>query len=214
MPDPDPAIDPALVRGWLAARSVSRGLPAPVADHGGWRVDTGGEDEHRRYVFAAAGAGLVDLVNGIDAPRIFVKLCADEATLRALVPPRWSVLPANCMMVRDGPASAATLPAGYRMTVDTNGSVTRVDLIAADGSLAARGYAAESDGVFAYDRIVTEEAHRRRGLGRVVMATLAAARRDAASREVLTATPMGRALYETIGWQVYAPYTTAVIPDR
>ena len=35
-----PHPDPTLVRGWLAARSLARGLPAPVADHGGWRVDT------------------------------------------------------------------------------------------------------------------------------------------------------------------------------
>ena len=31
------------------------------------------------------------------------------------------------------------------------------------------------------------------------------------SRQVLTATPMGAALYATLGWRVYAPYTTATI---
>jgi hypothetical protein len=34
-------VDPQLLRAWLTARSVSRGLPAPVPDHGGWRVDVG-----------------------------------------------------------------------------------------------------------------------------------------------------------------------------
>ncbi|WP_210356914.1 GNAT family N-acetyltransferase [Sphingomonas beigongshangi] len=213
MPGSETAVDPDLVRGWLAARSLSRGLPAPVADHGGWRVDTDDAEERRRYVFATAGEGLVALARSIDAPRVFVKLCADAAALRALLPPRWSILPSNCMMVRAAPGPAPAIPAGYRAMVERRGAVTRVDLVTQDGRPAARGFAAEHGGVFCYDRIVTEEAHRRRGLGRALMATLATARRDPTAREVLTATPMGRALYATIGWRVYVPYTTAVIPD-
>ncbi|MGR6328814.1 GNAT family N-acetyltransferase [Sphingomonas sp. XXL09] len=207
-------IDPALVHGWLAGRSLARGLPVPVADHGGWRVDTDGEEERRRYVFAIADNRLRDLVASIAAPRIFVKLCADAETFRSLLPARWSVLPANCMMVAGTVAPAPPpLPAGYVQAVQVDGRVARVVITAPDGSLASHGYAAETAGVFVYDRIVTEEPHRRRGLGRALMAALRDTRRDPGSQEVLTATPMGRALYESIGWRVYAPYTTAVIPD-
>ena len=97
-----PGPDPDLVRGWLAARSLARGLPAPVADHGGWRVDTGIEAERQRYVFASATPGLAHLAATIDAPAIFLKLCADAATFRALLPPRWTITDANRMMVTDG----------------------------------------------------------------------------------------------------------------
>lgn len=185
-----------------------------MADSGGWRVDTGGEEERRRYVFAHAGEGFDALARSIDEPRVFVKLCADAATMRALLPPRWAVQPSHCMMVRDGPSPAAEVPPGYRATSRTEGGVTVVEIVDATGGRAASGQAAELDGVFVYNQIATAEAHRRRGLGRALMAALAQARRDPAAREVLTATDLGRALYLSIGWRVYAPYTTAVIPDE
>lgn len=211
MPDSN-APDPMLVRGWLAARSLARGLPMPVADSGGWRVDTAGESERRRYVFADAGPGLQPLLAAITEPRIFVKLCADAATFRALLPAGWAITDANCMMVTDRIAPAQPLPPGYTRATHTAGGVTHVTIAAPDGSTAASGYAAECDGIFVYDRIVTAEAHRRRGLGRVLMTTLGAARRDSGSRQILTATAMGTALYTALGWQLYCPYTTAARP--
>ncbi len=203
-------IDPTLVHRWLAARSVSRGLPAPVADSGGWRVDTAGVDEVRRYVFAHPGDGLRGLAETIDQPRIFLKLCADADTLRRLLPDRWVIRDANCMMVTDtAPIRSPALPPGYTLVMTMEGDVTCATITSADGALAARGYAAERGGVFAYDRIVTEEPHRRRGLGTALMTALGAARSDARAQQVLTATAMGAALYATVGWRIYCPYTTA-----
>lgn len=202
-------IDPLLVRAWLAGRSLCRGLPAPVADSGGWRVDTDGDTELRRYVFAAIGPGLIDLLPTITAPRILVKLCADAATLRALLPPGWSILDANRMMVTDAAPVACPVPPGYTLDRTTDGTVTHVTITAPDGGEAASGHAAECDGAFVYDRIVTGEAHRRRGLGRALMGALGAARRDGRARQVLTATDMGAALYTAVGWRTYCAYTTA-----
>ena len=85
------------------------------------------------------------------------------------------------------------------------------DFFAAE-ELAASGYAAEHDGVFIYDRIATQEAHQRRGLGRALMAALAGERRSPRSQEILTATPAGQSLYRQIGWRDYSPYSTAMIP--
>ena len=76
----------------------------------------------------------------------------------------------------------------------------------------ASGDAAEFAGVFVYDRIRTEEPFRRRGLGRALIAALGRERRSPESREILVATEQGRALYLTLGWRDYAPYTTGVIP--
>lgn len=207
------AIDPTLVHRWLAARSVSRGLPAPVADSGGWRVDTAGVDEVSRYVFAHPDDGLRRLADTINQPRVFLKLCADADTLRRLLPSRWVIRDSNCMMVSDAaPIRSPLLPPGYVLAMSTESGVTCATITSAEGALAARGYAAQHDGVFAYDRIVTEELHRRRGLGTALMSALGAARSDARAQQVLTATAMGAALYATLGWRVYCPYTTAGLP--
>lgn len=198
------------MRGWLAARSLSRGLPMPVADSGGWRVDTGSDEEVRRYVFAEAGPGLTRLLEAVAEPRVFVKLCADAATFGALLPAGWAITDANGMMVTDTVLGAQPLPAGYRLTADSADDVIHAVVTAPDGGVAASGYAAALDGIFVYDRIVTDAAHRRRGLGRALMATLGA-RCPARSRQVLTATAMGEALYVTLGWRRYTAYTTATL---
>lgn len=174
-------------------------------------MDTDGEAERRRYVFAAPGPGLAALLATVREPRIFVKLCADAPSFRELLPPRWSITDTNCMMVSDTLAPLRPPPAGYTLSANSANGVTHVAIIAPDGEHAAGGYAAEHDGVFVYDRIVTAEAHRRRGLGRNVMAALGAARTDRRSRQVLTATAMGTALYTALGWRIHCPYTTAAL---
>ncbi len=106
-----------------------------------------------------------------------------------------------------------TLADGYRITTEQSGPVVAVRILGETGELAASGYGAETDHVFVYDRIVTEPAHRRKGLGHVLMQTLHAARRDPDSLELLVATDDGRALYETLGWRVVAPYASASIVE-
>jgi GNAT superfamily N-acetyltransferase len=117
-------------------------------------------------------------------------------------------------MVCDTPAPGdVRLPGAYRLELSTRDAISAVRILTGTGALAASGYAAECAGAFVYDRIVTEEAHRRLGLGRAVMIALASTRRSQAAQEVLVATQAGRALYATLGWTVRAPYTTAIIPE-
>lgn len=205
-------VDPDLVAGWVAARSIARGLPAPVLDHGGLRVDTGLPGETRRYVFAGPAHGIRALAESIDEPHIPIKMCGTGDQLLALVPRRWELQPAAYFMTRDGAGEAAPIPAsGYRLEFSIENQATAARIVAEDGSVAASGYAAEHGGVFIYDRVSTDAAHRRRGLGKALMAALGATRRDAASRQVLVATEEGRALYVTLGWRVLAPYSTVLI---
>lgn len=84
-------------------------------------------------------------------------------------------------------------------------------IISGSGALAASGYAAEAEGVFVYDRIVTEPEHRRKGLGQVLMQTLHDARQDSGGPQLLVATEDGRALYSSLGWKTISPYSTASI---
>lgn len=199
--------------GWLAARSIARGLPAPVADHGGFRVDTGGEVEIRRWAFTRPGNGLSALGRMLDAPGHFLKLCGSGEQLLAVLPPRWRLQgePGYVMRGPETQSPAAALPAGYTLQLDRDARGSHVAILAPDGALAASGTAAEAAGVFVYDRIITEPDHRRRGLGRVVMAALRETRVDHATTELLVATDDGRALYATLGWTVISPFVTAEI---
>lgn len=130
--------DPQLVHGWLAARSVARGLPTPVADHGGWRVETGTAEEMRRHVFAAPVPAIRHLGETIDAPHIVLKACATQAEMRALLPSRWQMLPAGMMMVCDTESpEPALLPAGYSLELDSDGVVSHARITSECGALAA-----------------------------------------------------------------------------
>ncbi len=202
-------LDPHLLHAWLAARSLERGLPMPVPDHGGFRVDTGSEMETVRWVFPCISDGLNALARTIHQPRQFVKVCDTAEALRAALPAHWIIHAPSHVMRANGPMPYRQLADGYSIAIEQSGAVTSVRIVTATGILAASGYGANTDGVFVYDRIVTEPEHRRKGLGHVLMQTLHEARRDPHSVELLVATDEGRALYETLGWRKIASYASA-----
>jgi GNAT superfamily N-acetyltransferase len=209
-----PRIDPSLVLAWQAAHSIARGSPAPVRDREGWRVDTGSESEVKRWTFPRMCEGVRAIGREIVAPRHYVKLCASDETLRSALPPRWEIQPSSCFMAATTlPGETKPLPEGYRLEIHRAGAVTRANIIAPDGDMAASGCAAETVDVFIYDRIETAQAHRRKGLGVAVMSALATGRSSIAVQQLLVATDDGRRLYETLGWTVLAPFATAVIPE-
>lgn len=80
-------VDPDLLRRWLTARSVARGLPLPIACHGGWRVDSGLPAERCRHVFAGPVPGIHALALTVDDPLTFIKMCGTGEQLLALMPP-------------------------------------------------------------------------------------------------------------------------------
>ncbi|GAB2847919.1 hypothetical protein GCM10027277_15040 [Pseudoduganella ginsengisoli] len=203
------SVDPALLRRWLTARSVARGLPLPVPDHGGLRVDTGSPQERRRYVFARPSPRLRELALTVNDPLTVIKMCGSGEQLLALMPPGWQLRQMGYLMTHEGaPMAAAPLPAGYRLAVSVEGAATVARIFFEDGSAAASGFAIEHDGVFIFDTIVTEAAHQRRGLGKALMAALGATQQNPLSRRVLVATEDGRALYLALGWTVLSPYAT------
>jgi hypothetical protein len=207
--------DAILVKGWLTARSIARGLPAPIDEGGGWRVETGLPGELRRYVFADATRGLQRVAQSVRRPRVLLKLFGGEEAMRPLLPPRWRIGPPGYFMTWtddiDGPSR---LPPGYEMAVSSSGRVTAAQVRTPDGAAVAHGFAAETEDTFVYDRIVTDVAHRRRGLARAVVKALSGARRSPRARQVLVATDEGRRLYLAMGWAVRSPWTTAFIPER
>jgi GNAT superfamily N-acetyltransferase len=204
-------VDPAIVEAWLSARSIVRGLPLPVADHGGFRVDTRSEAEAARWVFAQAATGLETLARAIRKPRHLLKLCGTAEELLAVLPAGWTLHPPAYLMRATGEPDPRRLADGYRIEARRVGVVLEARIVSETGALAASGYAEETQDVFIYDRIVTEPAHRRKGLAHLLMLTLHAARQRSGNPQLLVATEDGRALYSTLGWETISPYSTASI---
>ena len=212
--DTDHDIFTAWIRGWALTREVA----PPIAHADGFRVDVGLPRQAARYVFPHPCAALRELGGAVTQPWVFLKACATSDELRALLPAHWQMQPDAFMMTCDDapfPGRRA-LAQGYTLRVDDGAARTRrahVEVLAPDGTLAASGHLALDERLAIYDRIVTDPAHQRRGLGRAVMHALQAlARAHGRHAGVLVATPMGRTLYESLGWRVHAPWATAVIP--
>ena len=204
----------AWIRGWALTREVE----PPVAHADGFRIAVGLPRQAARHVFPRPSPAIADLGESITQPWVYIKACATSEQLRALLPDRWRIEDLHYMMTceaRPFPGSG-DVPAGYCLEVDDAAAATRqghVRVVAPDGTLAASGHVALDARLAIYDRIVTEQAHQRRGLGRAVMHVLQALARAHGRREgVLVATDQGRALYESLGWRVHSPWAGAVIP--
>ena len=208
-----PAIDLPLLERWLTGWSLSRGVPLPVREEGGLRVEVGMPLQVRRYVFVDAGPALQTRAEQIHAPHIYLKAAVDATVLRAALPARWAVEAPGYLML--GPASMprkAELPSGYSIEACAEHGAKLVRILHAGGEVAASGRIVMHDGCAVFDQIVTAESHRRRGLGTVVMQNLEAMTSQAKVTErLLVATEAGRSLYMSLGWQLLTPWTTAVL---
>ncbi|MES2295907.1 MAG: GNAT family N-acetyltransferase [Pseudomonadota bacterium] len=214
----DGAADPRVVEAWIAGWAGARALPAPLPEHGGYRVEVGWPTQAARYVFPALLPAIAELASSIVQPWVFLKACATPAAMRAVLPSRWEIQRPGFMMTLDRPlpalAPGQVLPAGCRLEQRAEGAAQLVRVLAADGSEAASGRVLRIGQFAIYDRIATDERYRRQGLARRVMhelALAAAALGAGPSTGVLVATPEGRTLYAALGWQLHSPYTSAVV---
>ena len=203
------------IRGWALTREVAP--PVPVAD--GFHIHVGAPRQFARHVFPHASPTLAELGSTITQPWVFLKAAVEDDALRALLPASWQMQAGGFMMTcGDAPFSgtAAALPPGYTLAVEADparAALAHASVHAPDGTLAASGHLAIGEHRATYDRIGTEPAHRRLGLGGAVMRALQAhAHARGRHAGVLVATPQGRALYESLGWRLHAPWATAVIP--
>lgn len=203
-----------VARAWAWGWAISRGTAAPVDHAGVLRIAVGRPDQTVRHVMPSLDAPtLRRLIEGAEAGT-WLKICADRAQVAPLLPAHWRLHePEFLMGTALGTASGTdTRPAvaGYRHELDREGALWRVQVLSESGEVAASGQAAV-DGAFAtFDQIVTAESHRRRGLGRRVMAALSgAALSRGATHGVLVATEAGAALYQTLGWAMVSPVTAA-----
>ncbi|MFJ9626293.1 GNAT family N-acetyltransferase [Streptomyces sp. NPDC101175] len=199
----------AWVEGWAVSRGAAEPAPAPW----GFTVDVGLPQHVLRHVLTTADEATVrKITENATAPNVWLKAFVAPETLMPWLAPGWS-LGSGPGFLMSAPLSASRteVPAGYRLRVWSRAGVTRALVRTTDGAFAARGQIAVTGSTAVVDQVETDPGHRRRGLGRLVMATLAdAGAAQGAGTGVLGATPQGRALYERIGWRVLAPLTSAV----
>jgi GNAT superfamily N-acetyltransferase len=207
-------VDRSILRHWLEARSMARGLPPPVEDREGFRVDVCSNDEVCRWVFPNVCERLIELGLTLDEPRHLLKLCGTPAELRAALPERWRVSPSAYFMTADAAWPAVPDPPGYRFTVEREGCVVSVRAVDANGAYVAAVRTAETLHALVYDRIGTDPSHRRRGLGRAVMTRLHGLRRHPTLPQYLVATGEALRPYRSLGWRVMSEYATAEIPPE
>lgn len=163
----------------------------PIADYGGFRIDTGSDEEIARWVFPATEAGLAQLAHTIGTPGYVLKLCGSADEIGVALPPQWTIQPLGYFMQATTEPPAKDLIGGYLSRVRRNGAVTHAQIFSESGELAADGYAVQTADVFIYDRIVTRPAHRRKGLAKALMTHLHSARKVPCGPEVLVATEAG-----------------------
>ncbi|MFD5393352.1 GNAT family N-acetyltransferase [Streptomyces sp. NPDC127097] len=202
-----------IARTWVAGWAVSRRTPPPVKKPWGFYIEVADNpDEVGRHVLPEAEESLVrSAAASVSVPRTWMKMPAEPEEIESWLPQGWAWEENGHLMAVDLMATDPVAPEGYTATVETIGAVTYARVLDAAGEQAAQGQMASLGEAVVVDRMVTEEAHRRRGLGNFVMRTLADhALETGAVLGVLGATDAGRALYETLGWKKHATLAECV----
>ncbi|GAB1329349.1 GNAT family N-acetyltransferase [Streptomyces sennicomposti] len=206
-------IEPGLIRRWLDGWTVARSLPEaePVepagdglrseCDQPGREVEVfalRADEEPESVARLAAAVATARQVTWLTVPtlrRDAVEAVVGAAGLELVQRSEWFMTTDLTEHPRHAPA------APYEREVRTDGPVTVVSLHDRAGEVAARGTIAVVGGDAIADRIETEAAHRRRGLGRAVMSALAeTAVSQGARTGLLIASQEGRRLYSALGW--------------
>jgi GNAT superfamily N-acetyltransferase len=178
-----------------------------------FRISVGRPDQITRYVLPQLDRELLRRLVSTEATYgTWLKVCAPIDSVSPLLSSRWNIHEPEFLMSADLVDSSAPVVAGYQLHTERDGELAFARLVSDAGEVAASGQAA-IDGSFAtFDKIVTAEAHRRKGLGRCIMATLSDCSLDLGAKQgVLVATEAGAALYHALGWLMVSPVTAASV---
>ncbi|WP_037898377.1 GNAT family N-acetyltransferase [Streptomyces sp. NRRL S-920] len=224
-------IESALIRrwvsGWTAARSLPDAEPVEYGEDGLWskcnqpgrevevfalRADEEPTSLARLAAFVAAAQQTTWLTVPTLRPGT-VEAVVSAAGLQVLRRSEWFMT----SDLTEHPRHALAAP--YAREVRTEGPVTVVSLHDSSGAVAAQGTIAVIGTDAIADRIETDAAHRRRGLGRAMMSALAeAAVAQGARTGLLIASEEGQRLYSSLGWHHDADVLIAqgpgVPPDK
>ncbi|WP_051751517.1 GNAT family N-acetyltransferase [Streptosporangium amethystogenes] len=209
-----PAATPDVVRAWVDGWAVSRSVRPPVEVAGGFRLEVGLPGHRVRYVLFDARR-VAELAPTLTAPGTWLKVSAPAERVAPLLTPAWTVGEPEYLMSVPLCRATALAPDGYTLHTATDGQITTVRIHDADGTTAASGQTGVAGPAAVADKILTDPAHRRRGLGSVLMTALGdAAAERGATTGVLVATRDGLALYRALGWTLRETITPAYIPEN
>lgn len=206
-------IESELIRRWLNGWTVVRSLPEaePVesagdglrskCDQPGREVEVfalRADEEPESLARLAASVAAAQQITWLTVPTLrpgTVEAVVSAAGLELLHRSEW-------FMTTDLTEHPQHTPAApYEREVRTEGPVTVVSFQGPSGEVAARGTIAVVGADAIADRIETDPAHRRRGLGRAMMSALAeAAVAQGARTGLLIASEEGQRLYSSLGW--------------
>lgn len=206
---------PELVMAWGRGWTVCRGTPGPVEVPGGFRVEVGRPGHRERTVLHTYDTdSLRRFGRTSDRPGTWIKIMGSPEVLRAALPDRWTTTLVNHLMTVPFEAASVAPPAPYELRVESAGEQVLVTVAAPDGTEAAYGRLAPAGRFGVVDQVGTAQAHRRRGLGSVVMRALGTeATRRGLRTGILVATEEGRALYHALGWTVRSDVAAAFLPE-
>ena len=217
MPDQQYHADPKIVSQWVHGWSLAREVSLPVWENGVYRIEVGWPDVIRRFVFPSLTPAVGQLAETIVDPYVLLKVCAPPEEVQKCLPPNWMVHPPGFMMTCLQPMKNVSirLDKEYTLDIADNIPVPVARVLTTQGEVAAIGRIAFVEDAGIYDRIETHPLHRRRGLGTVIMKALeSVGTARGITKGLLVATSPGRALYETLGWEMHSLYTTAEIPAQ
>ncbi|MCX5385632.1 GNAT family N-acetyltransferase [Streptomyces sp. NBC_00083] len=214
---PDRASIGTLVRAWIDGWVVSRGTSDPMERAWGWTIDAGQAQHVSRHVLPEpVEADVRALASATRAPGTWLKLFADDDTVRPWVGAGWRLDKPGFLMSVPLAAERPGVPDGYTLTSWTRGGVTRALVRTDEGHFAARGQIAPTGPTAVADQIETAPDHQRRGLGSLVMRTLQnTAHAAGATTGILVGTSEGRSLYTSLGWRTHSPMASLhFAPDK
>ncbi|MDH6254021.1 hypothetical protein M2347_003748 [Chryseobacterium sp. H1D6B] len=206
-----------LIRKWLTGWSLSRELPLPIQYKSGFKVNVGYEKQKIRYVFTAVSDDFIQLAELVDGPWIYLKVCASPEELKDHLPKKWVIQPQGYMMSCLQPMNIPNnkLHDDYRLEFEQYNSTFVVRIVTKNGEPASIGRVVLVDDLAVYDRISTENNHKRKGLASFLMKELEKiALSKGISKNFLVATQEGKSLYESLGWEFHNFYTSIVIPSE
>lgn len=208
-------VSPDILEKWLKAWALSRELSLPIRWKSGYKIDVGYEKQKTRYVFAELNDDFVQLSKAITEPWVFLKVCASPQEVERKISGKWEIQPQGYMMSCVFPMNIpkVSLPDSYEVKFHSYNSTILIKIMTKNGTLASTGRVVIVDDLAVYDRVSTEENHKRKGLATLVIKELERiALSKGVRKNLLVATEEGKLLYESLGWTVYSFYTSVVIP--
>ena len=205
-----------LLSAWAHGWTISRGTdaPIPLADFG-YRIQVGLPGHLERYVLQGHVLSAIQkLAHELDTPDTWLKVCAPHSSVADMLPARWKIKPLEYLMTKSIAHTDVAMPEAYNISLIEDGDAVTARACSWEGHHAATGRMAVFKHYAVFDQIVTEPAHRRRGLAYAIMQSLANyACGKGASIGVLVATDEGRALYTAMGWTLASEMTAAVLVE-